>query len=102
MKDAEPESAWFAPLVAAAAETAAKRELAVVREAISSGEKNGLARAYYEQRKFLARLMCWPDARTDRYCIQRLQQLAAEGIPDDLVFLQAATAQIIEFSKGDL
>ena len=103
MKTPEPESTWFAPLVAAAAEVAARRELAAVRGAAASSEANALAKAYFGHRAGLAKLMGWSDERTDSYCMARLQQLAATGIPsDDLVFVQAATAQIIEFSKGDL
>ena len=103
MKHTQPESAWFAPLVAAAAEAAAKRELAAVRGAAASGEANALAKAFYAHRAGLAKLMDWSDERTDGYCLMRLHRLAAEGVPsDDLVFVQAATAQIIEFSKGDL
>ena len=103
MNESASESAWFAPLVAAAADVAAKRELAAVRGAVASGEVNALAKAFHGHRDGLAKLMGWSDERTDRYCMKRLQQLAADGITaGDLVFVQGATAQLIQHHDGEV
>lgn len=98
-----PVETGFAHLIAAAAATAARRELALVRSAVTSREANALAQAFFAHRKYLACLMGWSEARIDFYCVARLQRFAAQGIPSvDLEFIQAATEQIIEMTKGDL
>ena len=98
-----PVETCFAPLIAAAAATAARRELSIVRAAVASVEVNALAQAFYSHRAYLACLMGWLDARIDFYCMTRLHQLAAAGIPaDDLVFVQAATQLIQHHHEGEV
>ena len=98
-----PLAICFAPLIAAGAATAARRELCIVRAAVASSEVNALAQAFYAHRKYLACLMGWSDAHIDFYSVNRLQQLAADGIPaDDLIYVQAATAQLIQHHEGEV
>jgi hypothetical protein len=98
----QTERTWYMPLLTAAAEKAAKRELAAVRASIAAGEKFPLAHAFHGHRKYLVLQMSWSDAQSDVYCGLRIQQLAREGIPaDDLVFIQNATALLIEITVGE-
>ena len=102
--NAAPECAsWFATLIAGTADSAARHELKVVRAAVAGGQRHALAHAFASHRKYLVGLMSWTDAQADFFCISRLQQLAAGGIPtDDLFYIQSATALAIQITKGDL
>ena len=98
-----PVETCFVHLIAAAAATAARRELFIVRRAVASSEANALAQAFYAHRKYLACLMGWSDARIDFYSMARLQQIAAAGIPsEDLMYVQAVTHQIIQHHEGEV
>lgn len=102
MSDTTENVGMFLPLITAAAETAARRELAAVRAAIAAGGKFPIATAFYEHRKYLVTQMSWSDARSDVYCGLRIQQLARDGIPgDDLLYVQGAVALLIETTNSE-
>ena len=89
-------------LAQAAAEAAARRELALVKAVGFPHARGALATAFAHHRRYLVTWLGLTDQQSDLYCMRRLQTLAADGMPADAVLLQDATAQLIEISKGDL
>lgn len=94
----KPSTEWLDQITAAAAGRAARRELASVQSAIALGQP--LAGAYIEHARHLQALGIDAQA-ADLYCMSRLRQHAAAGIPsDDLIFFNEASTELVEILKG--
>ena len=87
-------------LAQAAAETAARRELALVKAVGFPHARGALATAFAHHRRYLMTWLGLTDAQSDLYCMRRLQTLAADGLPAEAMFLQDVTDQLSTMTKG--
>jgi hypothetical protein len=94
-------AAIIASLTTGIYRTAAARELQAVRAAVAENRRGALAEAFHRLRPELQDLLAWDTPRSDRYCLLRIQHLAATGIPqDDQVFVAAAMDLMSTLTTG--